>query len=468
MWGPGLVYSRLFRFPSGPDVATPSSVVECDVCESWRMVDPTTYRVVLRPDVRWHDLPPANGRLLRASDVVFSYERQATPGWPNADLLRNLESAKAIDDLTLELRLGRPDPEFLSILADGHSKIVAPEVVALNGNLLAGPNIGTGPWLWEETTSVRSVFVANPDYYEPGLPRLERLEIAFLSEGTRFSALLTEVIDLVQLDETNLTAALERKPDLQTVGIMQPGSGMELAIKTTSGPFESLEARQAFFASLRPWETVAQIWGGDGFVSVGLPVPERSWLLDEAELRGYFSAPGTPARPLAGDAIEPDIEVVVGLFGERYRIHADAIAQALTRAGLTPTVRETTTRDFGDDVWFGGKFQVFVGAQPPIASLTDYLFAVYHSKGTWNTTGYSTPELDALIESQAVELDLTQRREMVLEVQRRIIAGAHRFAPASRIAQWAFLPAVKNFHPNTVRGENGFLTRIGLADNAQR
>ena len=34
-FGPGIVYSRLLRFASGPEVQTPSLALECDLCESW-------------------------------------------------------------------------------------------------------------------------------------------------------------------------------------------------------------------------------------------------------------------------------------------------------------------------------------------------------------------------------------------------------------------------------------------------
>ena len=458
-WGPGLVYSRLFRFPTGPDVETPSSVVECDLCTQWEMPDPTTLRVFLRDDVRWHDVPPVSGRLLRPSDVVFSYRRQATPGWANAGLLRNVETVEAAGDRVVEMKLGRADAEILESLADGHSKIVAPEAVEATGDLFEGPNIGTGPWIWRETTSARSLFDANPDYHRPGQPQADALEVAYLSEDTRQSALLTGIIDIAQLDEPWLSDTLARDEGLRSIGVMQPGAGLELALNTSSRHLGQIEARRAVFATIRPWETTGEIWGEGGFVSVGLPVPERSWLLGEAEMRRYFAT--QPSNDgLFRDGTE--LEIAVGLFGSRYEDYADSIAVGLLNIGLRPIVEEVTTRRFGDEIWFGGDFDIFVGAQPPVASLTDYLLAIYHSKGAWNTTRYYSTELDALIEAQAVEPDPGRRREHVAEIQRRILDGAHRFAPASRIARWVFSSRVDGFYPNTVRGENIFLAEVRL------
>ena len=38
----------------------------------------TTLRLKLRPDVKFHDLPPVNGRVLDVDDVVFSWKRFET------------------------------------------------------------------------------------------------------------------------------------------------------------------------------------------------------------------------------------------------------------------------------------------------------------------------------------------------------------------------------------------------------
>ena len=134
------------------------------------------------------------------------------------------------------MKLRRADAETLQSLADGHSKIVAPEAVAVSGDLFRGPNIGTGPWIWHETTSARSLFDANPDYHQPSQPQAETLEIAYLSEDTRLAALLTGIIDISQLQEPRHGDALTGDESLSSIGVMQPGAGLELALNTSRGP----------------------------------------------------------------------------------------------------------------------------------------------------------------------------------------------------------------------------------------
>ena len=70
-WGPGIAYSRLFRYRwlppnephSGvdalanrydPQSSTSAHQIICDLCESWNLDNDTTLTIKLRPDVPWH------------------------------------------------------------------------------------------------------------------------------------------------------------------------------------------------------------------------------------------------------------------------------------------------------------------------------------------------------------------------------------------------------------------------------
>ena len=147
--GPGLAYSRLLRLRVGPEFDQPSLRLECDLCQSWEMTPDLAFDFRLRPDVRWHNIAPVNGRLLVADDLAFSYERIRTPGWPNAGLLSAIRSIEALDDETLRIELASPDADVLMALADGHSKVVAREVVEEYGQFKTSTVVGTGPWVLE-------------------------------------------------------------------------------------------------------------------------------------------------------------------------------------------------------------------------------------------------------------------------------------------------------------------------------
>jgi len=466
-WGPGLAYSRLLRFESGSGIETPGTQVVCDLCAYWEQTDPTTYRITLRSDARWQELSPLAGRRVTAADVAFSYARQATPGWPNAALLGSVDSITPLDESTIEFALRRPDAEFLENLADGRSKIVAPEAVAKSGDLLRGPTVGSGPWLLVEETPERFEFLANPLYYEQGLPYLDGLTVQVIPDGaTRLSALLTGLLDVDQPGYEDLQRAVSRHAGLQWAAVRTTGVGLEVALNTGRAPLDSLGVRRAVLLAWAPWRYIDEIWAGQAFVSTGLRPPDPSWLLTELELRPYFADPDSAARLLqeAGVAAGTPLEITVGEYGDRYVTQATAMAEDLDAVGFDVSVKRVSTRVYGDDVWFGGDFQVLAGAQPPVAGLNDWLFRVHHSEGEWNTTGFSTPTLDDLIERQAAETDFAARRELVRRAQEQMLQGAHRFTAATAVSHWAWWPYVHGLAPNLARGESWFLADVWLSE----
>ena len=123
-WGPGIAYSRLMRLETGPDAPLPGLLLECDICADWKMESPTSYLFNLRDDVKWHNLDPVGGRALDAEDVIFSYQRQVNPEFPNSPLLGSIAALEYIGPLTLRVRFDLPDADSLLSLADGHSKRV--------------------------------------------------------------------------------------------------------------------------------------------------------------------------------------------------------------------------------------------------------------------------------------------------------------------------------------------------------
>ena len=465
-WGPGLVYSRLFRYRSGPGIEAPNTLIECDLCASWEQTGPTTYRVELRPEARWQNVSRVQPRRVTAEDVVFSYVRQATPGWPNTGLLRNVASVEPIGEGTLVFTLHEPDAEFLEDLADGHSKIVAREAVEISGDLLRGPTVGSGPWVLVEYTAERFEYLANPDYYEEGLPYLDGLTVRVIEDGdTRLAALLTGILDVDQPLYEDLQRAVERHGEIEWAALRAPGTGLEVALNTRRPPLDSPDVRRGVFQAWHPWRYIEEGWGGQAFVSAGAQPPEPSWLLPDEEMRAYFgAADASQLLEEAGVGPGTPLEITAGEFGERYIAQAEAMASDLEAAGFEVTVNRVSTRVYADDAWFGGDFQVLVGARPPVAGLSDWLMNVHHSSGPWNTTGYSTPELDRLIERQAEEMDPAARKDLVQRIQRRIMGGAHRFTAATAVSHWVWWPHVHGFTPNLARGENWFLTQVWLTE----
>ena len=450
-WGPGIAYSRLLRLKSGPEVELPSLVVECELCDSWEMVDSRTFLFHLRSDVRWQGLSPLEGRVLNSGDVVFSYNRQRDLDGPNAPLLQSIQVLEAPDPFTLSITLAAPDADFLVSLADGHSKIAAQEAVDVHGDLRQGPTIGTGPWVLTSTLPDAHSFVANPDYFEEGRPFVENLRIhVILDETTRKAAFEVALVDLRQMEPAEWGDFRRRHPNAPFLATREPGTGMDVAFKTSTPPFDDVRLRRAVFQAMDPWRANQDLWLGAAFVSAGLPVVEPSWLLADKDLQQFFGSPELARRLIeeSGTATPILVSVKVGDFGQSYLAHARRITDEMRQVGFEPTVEVLSRRAYGDEVWLGGDYQMFAGPSAPTITPNGYLLPVLHSQGLWNTTEHEDAELDRLIVSQALEPNIEKRRELVRSIQLQVLANAYRAMPATRVSIWTWWPRVRNFHPN--------------------
>ena len=462
--GPGIAYSRLLRLRTDASVAQPSLLLECDLCQSWEMSDPLTYRFRLRQGVRWQDLPPVNGRALTAEDLVFSYQRQRTEGWPNAPLLLALDTVEAEDELTLKITLKFPDVDFLLSLADGHSKVVAREVVEGPGGLKEGPVVGTGPWIWQRTEKeIGSDFEANPSYFEGGLPFLGRLSFKVIpDQDVQLAAFLIGEVDVYDVPPQTWPRLLSSGVEYGTFLSKQGGRGLVLAMNVSRPPFNDGEVRRAVFKALDPWAYLDEIWAGQGFVSTGVPVVEASWLLDSGEMGEFFAGSASVEGGLGSSGVAFDLTVAD--FGDIYLDQGLRIERDLRNAGFAPNLRVVNPVEYSEQVWQRKDYQFFVGPVPPTSSPNSYLFSILHSGGQWNILAHNDSTLNELIEAQQeATFNSPQRRDALRAIQRRLLEQAYMLGPATSGTIWALQDRVRGFYPNTALSEYFYWAKTWVA-----
>lgn len=467
-WGPGVAYSRLLRFRSGPDVILPSLTVECDVCIDWTMEDEGTFVFRLRDDVFWQDLPPVDGRGLDADDVVYSQERQLQILGTNVGPLRAMSLLEADGRDEVRIGLAAPDSDFLLSLADGRAKIVAREAVEARGDLKLGPTIGSGPWV--ASGSISGAFhrlERNPTHFETDLPFVDFLVLHIIpAVSTRDAAFSVETVDVNQLEAEAWTRLLQRRPDVRSLLVKETGVGLEVALNTSRPPLDDLNVRRAVFQAMDPWAAINALWLGTAYVSGGFPAIDAGWMLSDSDLRRFLAQPERSRELLEATGVDGPhaVSITVGDFGERYVAHARHIAAEMEAVGFAPTLDIVDRRRFGEEVWLGGDYQMFVGPVAPVLSPNAYLIPVLHSLGAWNTTGHVDSELDVLIEAQAQESDPVRRARLIREIQEVAFGRAYRFMPATTISIWAAWPRVRSFHPNFAGFEYSHWSRVWLED----
>ena len=152
-------------------------VVEPDLAESWSFSDDLkrwTFR--LRRGVKFHD-----GQEMVADDVVASFRRLLDPAGtsPVRSQYDMVESVSAPDAATVVFQLTIPYGGLADILTDRQVKIVPRSAMAQ----MATQPIGTGPFKFVSyTAGDRLVLARHPDYYEPGLPKVDGVELRIIPE----------------------------------------------------------------------------------------------------------------------------------------------------------------------------------------------------------------------------------------------------------------------------------------------
>ncbi len=458
--GPGVAYSRMLRLRTGEEISQPSLLLECDLCESWRLEGDLVYEFRLRENVHWQDLPPVNGRKLSAQDVVFSYNRQRTSEWPNSLLLQGVAGVEAPDERTVRVKLKFWDTDFLLALADGRSKVVSPEVVIASGSLELGPVVGTGPWTWLRTLEGDgSVFEANPDYFEEGLPFAEQLTFKVIKDPeARLAAFVTGQLDIYDAETSEWDLLESRGFPSKTVVSKEGGLGFMLAMNVGRPPFDDREVRKAVFSALRPGDYLKGPLSDEDILGVGMPVVEGSWLLDGETVQGYFGKESDVS--VQGKAVE----VAVGDFGNEQIALGSMVQSALMEAGFVSSMAVLNPVEYSERVWRKRDYQMFLGPPPPSSGINGYLFPALHSGGQWNILEHDDGELDNLIESQQeLGFDSGERGEVVREIQRRLLGEAYMVTLGGGSTLWVMQDAVSGFYPNTAAAEYIFWAKTWLS-----
>ena len=478
--GPGLAYSRLLRIGTGLEHFQPNLSLECDLCESWKLTQDLAYEFRLRSDVRWHNVAPVNGRKLVADDLAYSYLRMRTPGWPGAVRFadRGIGEIEAVDDHTLRVNLNFLDSDALLVLADGRSKIVAPEVVEQYGDLRQSPVVGTGPWIWEgaETGVGGDVrFSRNPGYFDAKLPYLDELTIkAIKSPGVdasqnqeRIAVFRAGLVDVIVAPPTDWAQLEGSSEEFNSRVSHQPEIGVVMSLNVQAAPLDNLLLRRAIFKAVDPWEYVDVNWAGQGNVGMGMPLSGPDWRLTHDEMRAdYLASPSEARDILVNDSMHYpplQIELAVANLGPDYLALGHQIADDLAAVGLAPTVRPVPPTQI-NELMFGSnrQYQIVLGPVPPHSTTNGYLFALLHSDGPGNIIGHQDAVLDRMIERQAAELNPARRQAQLKELQRHLLDQAYVFSPITGSYRWVFDWNLKDFYPNTALSEYYYWAEVWL------
>ena len=461
LFGPGPSHGRLMRFVIAAG-GTPTLETECGLCESWRFTDDGAAEFDLRTDAAWQAAEGFAPRAVTPQDVAFSINRLREPGRPHAALFDSVESVEPAGERSVRFNLRYPDPDLPLKLASPYAVILAPE--SLDGvDVRTQPVAGAGPWIFHRSASGQATLTA----WENSAIGVKAERIEFHPAANREVAarlLLQGRVDMAQIREAEWPALAEAGFS-SAVAERPGGRGALFGLNAARPPFDDRALRRAAFLGLSP-ETAIEETFGIGSASVGVPLADARWMIGEDEFASAFGDAEQARRMLESAGSARRITLIVANFGEAHAAHGRILGAQLAAAGFDVEVEPLSRAAYLRRVWEERDYDAFVGPMPPADTPNGFLLGLAHSHGAFNVTG-GTPELDALIERQAVETDGAERAELAREIQRALLSEALFFMAAGAAERWAFNDRVTGFVPHIPMGAGDLWAAVSAEDGGE-
>jgi peptide/nickel transport system substrate-binding protein len=415
--------------------ASPSLKLGPGLAVSWRLVDPTTWELKLRPGVRWHDGSP-----FTAEDVAFSLKRAHfipnSPA-PVAAYVSAVKDTEAVDDLTLRVHTVTPAPLLIEQI--GQIFIIPAKLGAsvTTEDFNSGRAvIGTGPYRFRSRLPGDSVVVqANPDYWGEK-PKFGTVTLKFISNDTaRSAALLSGQVDVIEQIPPTDVPALSSRPGItlfpavsMRIVYLALDSARDVSPFVTdkdgrpmqANPLRDRRVRLALSMMINRDAIVDRVLGGAG-VAAGQTEPEGFGGHDP-NLRPVYDPVG--ARKLLAEAGYPN-GFGLTVHGSNNRFPKDsevtqALGQMFTRGGLRINAVEVLPYNVYAGQATQRKLSAFVfsyGNTTNNALLgLSALLHTYDAQaglGQLNRVRYSNPKLDEMLERASAEFDETRRNALL-------------------------------------------------------
>ncbi len=438
------VYSRLFKYNAGPGVAVKDLKAVPDAAASAEpSPDGLTWVVKLKPDLKFHNAPPVNGRQVTTEDVKASWARVMDPKSGVAGKVTWVDHLEYPDATTIKFVLKEPHAPFLDELADTNIFFIMPKEAdaSATGFDPAKVMIGSGPWVFESyTPSVSYKFKKNPNWYMSGFPLMDTYTVNIIPQyATQLAQFEAGSLDYVGITADDLVSVKNQFKSITLYGeVSQLLSFLYFDSDPASPWNKDPRVRQA----------VSMALDRDGLTDLGYQVKKlraagltvrgdwnniipagllRFWLdpksADMGEGGKYFKFDPAAAKALlsaagvADGSINTTYQYTANAYGAVFNSISEAQIQMINQIGIKTT---TDVQDYNSKYktqTFAGNFKgIAFGYETPFPEAGGYASA-YLPGNANNHSKINDPQLTELWKKQGAELDLTKRKALFNQIQ---------------------------------------------------
>lgn len=424
--------------------------VRPSLAHRWEIVDSgKEYRFFLRKDVRFHPseaFGTTRPRMVKAEDFVYSFTRICDPAtastgkWIfsgkiegledyNEGQARNISGFSAPNDSTFVIRLEKPFPPFLGLLAMPYGYVVPREAVEFYGETFRNHPVGTGPFLfyrWKEGDHL--ILHRNPDYFEATpddpIPFLDAVSVKFIpSRLSAFIAFVQGKLDFigdldnsykdeVLLSDGSIHPSFADKyqvllnPQLNTEYLgFQTDTTLEFV---KNHPLADRRVRQALNYAIDRERLVKYLLNGMGYPGISGFIPNGMPGFDPELVKGYAFR-REEARRLLADAGYPGGKGLgeLTLYStSKYAHISEFIQKSFEDIGVRVNIQNLQGGALRKEI-YGSRINFWraswIADYPDGENYLSLFYSPNHAPDGPNTTHFRSEEFDRLYE-QAMEI----------------------------------------------------------------
>ncbi|MBI5289615.1 MAG: ABC transporter substrate-binding protein [Chloroflexi bacterium] len=467
-------YSRLLRFSSQLGELPQSDwyTTQMEVASKVENPDPTTYIFTLRDDVKFHNVPPVNGRLLNADDVVYSFNRYSSIS-PNKANLSMVESVTAsADKKQVTFKLKEPFGLFLNRIASFQDLWIMPqEFVEASDTASEDSMLGSGPFIFEKfEPGVVMSWKKNPDYFEKDadgnpLPYLDGVNLDIITDQNQvLSQFAAGQLDSISVPPQLIDSVKSQSPDaiidqsfrnILSMVIFDP-----LSYTADKPPFNDERVRQGMSRALNRDALLNRI-SPEGGRWPNMPINAgfgESWWLDPqgsdiGESGEFYKYDVAEAKALFSAAAVSSIEVPMHFSSSVYTtvvpyydIVREALPAMLGEAGVSVT---GVPEEYGQYIatTFAGQFDgMALSLESVFSDIAAYWTNMFYPRdagGGRNHSSINDAELVANIKKMLQAQDLEEIRKQNFELQKYVSGKMYNVPVVTPVEYGARQPSVK-------------------------
>ena len=408
-------YMVMYALHEGMLKPMPNQALAPGLAESWTSSeDALSYEFVLRKGAKFH-----NGEEVTAEDVKFSFERYR--GAANKLLKERVAAIEIADSRHIRFQLKQPWPDFLTfyVSATGAGWIVPKKYVERVGEdgFKKAP-VGAGPYKFVSFTPGQELILEAFDQYWRKTPAVKRLVLRLIpDESTRLAALKRGEIDIAY----SITGELAEE--------MQRTRGLTVKPIVVQTPFWLYFADQ--WDAKSPWhDRRVRLAAG---LAIDRASNNQALTLGHSRLTGsiipenfeYFWTPPAPAydpvraRQLLADAGHPNGFDAGDFYCDlAFTKYAEPVLDNLRDVGIRAKLRPLERAAFFSAYADKSLKNIVLAASGAYGNAATRLEAFVAKGGTYVYGSY--PDIDALFEAQAAELDRKRREALLHRIQQLV------------------------------------------------